>query len=98
MNKSNDGEDFEDIHFYKSSTFKKLKVLDLLNKKMDRSTKIAELTISLNTHFPKLEGDKVTFIGSTFMNLGDKTPYKNHCVVLNSFVNTMFKNNCSLTL
>jgi DNA polymerase elongation subunit (family B) len=84
MNKSNDGEDFEDIHFYKSNILKKLKVLDLLNKKMDRSTKIAELTISLNTHFPKLEGDKVTFIGSTFMNLGDKPPYKNHCVVLNS--------------
>lgn len=58
--------------------------MDLLNKKMDRSIKITELTISLNTYFPSLEGDKVTFIGSTFMRLGEKSPYKNHCIVLNS--------------
>ena len=28
-------------------------------------------------HFPKLEGDKVTFIGSTFMKYGETNPYKN---------------------
>jgi DNA polymerase elongation subunit (family B) len=33
--------------------------------------------------FPSLEGDKVTYIGSTFMKYGDKEPYKNHCIVLN---------------
>jgi DNA polymerase elongation subunit (family B) len=34
--------------------------------------------------FPKLEGDKVTFIGSTFMRYGETEPYLNHCLVLNT--------------
>ena len=88
MNKSSDPDiDDDDTYVktsYKSSSLKQIKVLDLLNKIMDRSIKITELTISLNTYFPPLEGDKVTFIGSTFMRLGEKTPYKNHCIVLNS--------------
>ena len=87
MNKSNDPDVDDDSYIktsYNSSSLKKIKVLDLLNKKMDRSIKITELTISLNTYFPSLEGDKVTFIGSTFMRLGEKSPYKNHCIVLNS--------------
>jgi DNA polymerase elongation subunit (family B) len=87
MNKSTDPDIDDDTYIkssYNSSSLKKIKVLDLLNKKMDRSIKITELTISLNTYFPSLEGDKVTFIGSTFMRLGEKSPYKNHCIVLNS--------------
>jgi len=32
--------------------------------------------------FPHLEGDKVTFIGSTFLRYGEKEPYLNHCLVL----------------
>jgi len=60
-------------------------VIDLLtDKKLDRSSKITELNISLNSFFPRLEGDKVTFIGSTFLLSGEKEPYLNHCVVLNS--------------
>jgi DNA polymerase elongation subunit (family B) len=35
-------------------------------------------------HFPKLEGDKVTFIGTTFMKYGDPEPYMNHCIALNT--------------
>ena len=34
--------------------------------------------------FPALEGDKVTFIGSTFMRYGEPEPYFNHCLVLGS--------------
>jgi DNA polymerase elongation subunit (family B) len=34
--------------------------------------------------FPPLEGDKVTFIGSTFMRYGEQEPYMNHCLVLGS--------------
>jgi len=34
--------------------------------------------------FPPLEGDKVTFIGSTFMHYGEPEPYFNHCLVLGS--------------
>ena len=32
---------------------------------------------------PELEGDKVTFIGSTFINFGEKEPYLNHIIALN---------------
>jgi DNA polymerase elongation subunit (family B) len=53
-------------------------------KSKNRENLIQELTISLNKIFPKLEGDKITFIGSTFLKYGEKEPYLNHCVVLNS--------------
>jgi DNA polymerase elongation subunit (family B) len=56
----------------------------LMDKKYEREGKLNELNISLNAVFPKLEGDKVTFIGSTFMNYGNKDPHLNHCIVLNT--------------
>ena len=33
-------------------------------------------------YLPYLEGDKVTFIGSTFINFGEKEPYLNHIIAL----------------
>jgi DNA polymerase elongation subunit (family B) len=64
---------------------KKATIVDILcDKKFEREGKLNELNISLNAHFPKLEGDKVTFIGSTFMNFGEKEPFMNHCIVLNT--------------
>lgn len=48
-----------------------------------KDSKTLELTRMLNSVFPPLEGDKVTFIGSTFVKYGDAKPYLNHCVVLN---------------
>ena len=63
-------------------------VIDMLcDKKIDRNTKSLELNISLNTYFPRLKGDEVTFIGSTFLRLGDKDPYLNHCGVVNTCAN-----------
>ena len=60
-------------------------IVDIMcDKKFEREGKITELIRSLRNHFPALEGDKVTFIGSTFMRNGDKEPYLNHCIVLNS--------------
>ena len=60
-------------------------IVDIMcDKKFEREGKISELIRSLRNNFPALEGDKVTFIGSTFMNYGDKDPYLNHCIVLNS--------------
>jgi len=60
-------------------------IVDIIcDKKFEREGKINELISSLRNHFPALEGDKVTFIGSTFMNYGEKDPYLNHCIVLNS--------------
>jgi DNA polymerase elongation subunit (family B) len=36
----------------------------------------------LNEYFPKLEGDKVTFIGSTIISYGQEDISLNHCIVL----------------
>lgn len=63
----------------------KYTILDILfDKTLTRETKINETSNSLNALFPKLEGDKVTFIGSTFMTYGEKEPNMNHCIVLDS--------------
>ena len=58
-------------------------ILDVLtHPEYDRDEKI-QITNELFTRiFPRLEGDKVTFIGSTFMKYGDPQPYLNHCLVL----------------
>ena len=71
--------------FVKEYADKQATIVDiLLDKKYEREGKLNELNLSLNSIFPKLEGDKVTFIGSTFMNYGNKDPYFNHCIVLNT--------------
>ena len=57
---------------------------DLLNGNFTRDEKILQLDKMLSDDFPELEGDKVTFIGSTFLKYGQKEPYLNHCIVLNS--------------
>jgi DNA polymerase elongation subunit (family B) len=83
-NNENTGNKFYN-KFVKEYSDKKATIIDvLLDKKYEREGKLNELNISLNSVFPKLEGDKVTFIGSTFMNYGNKDPHLNHCVVLNS--------------
>ena len=56
----------------------------LLDNQFNREGKINELIRSLRNNFPALEGDKVTFIGSTLMRYGEQDPYLNHCIVLNS--------------
>jgi DNA polymerase elongation subunit (family B) len=73
------------VKYVKEYSDKKATIIDvLLDKKYEREGKLNELNISLNSVFPKLEGDKVTFIGSTFMNYGNKDPHFNHCIVLNT--------------
>lgn len=52
---------------------------DSNNEKMNE-----KLVASFGKHLPAVEGDKVTFVGSTFMRYGESEPYLNHCVVLNS--------------
>ena len=74
-------------------TDKELTIVDIMiDKKFQRELKINELIRSLRNNFPALEGDKVTFIGSTFMKYGDIDPYLNHCIVLNSCNNIMSSN------
>jgi len=64
-------------------------IIDILtNKMLSRDTKLDILNDSLTRQdtspFPTLEGDKVTFIGSTCLKYGEKEPYFNHCIVLGS--------------
>ncbi len=80
-----DEEDGSEHKYIKSYTDKKATIVDIIcDKKFEREGKLNELNISLNAKFPKLEGDKCTFIGSTFMNYGNSEPHFNHCIVLNS--------------
>ena len=78
-------EDNEYKTHVKSYTDKKATIIDILcDKKFEREGKLNELNDSLRKVFPKLEGDKCTFIGSTFMNFGENEPNFNHCIVLNT--------------
>jgi len=75
----------------KKSETKKYKISDILcDKSLTREEKLNQINVSLSDRnsrknpFPELEGDKVTFIGSTFLRAGEKDPYLNHCIVLNT--------------
>jgi DNA polymerase elongation subunit (family B) len=85
MGADEEEDDHYDNKFIKVYTDKKATIVDILcDKKFEREGKLNELNISLNSKFPKLEGDKCTFIGSTFMHYGSVDPYFNHCIVLNT--------------
>ena len=56
-------------------------IIDLLtDDEVPRDTKRMELNRTLTSIFPALQGDNVTFIGSTFMRYGESKPYLNHCI------------------
>lgn len=56
-------------------------VLNILADRSKRATKLRDLVMTLDAVFPRLEGDRITFIGTTFMRNGEVTPYLNHCIV-----------------
>ena len=90
MNEEEDdaGYGYHSYYSKKEKVDKKDTVIEILtNKKYARETKLTELNISLNSSFPKLQGDRVTFIGSTFLKYGDQEPYLNHCAVVNTCAN-----------
>ena len=81
-------EDDEDDNIYQFSTknvHEGTHIIELLlNDVYNREEKINELNKILNNSgLPKVKGDEVTFIGSTFIKNGESKPYLNHCVVLN---------------
>jgi DNA polymerase elongation subunit (family B) len=55
----------------------------LLKADVSREEKISKTNALMVKHFPKVEGDKVTFIGSTFLTYGSKEIF-NHCLVLDT--------------
>ena len=57
---------------------------DLLASGAARETKLANLLLLFDMYLPAVEGDKVTFIGSTLQEYGDAAPYFNHCIALGS--------------
>ena len=59
-------------------------LLHLLSSKAPKDEKILRLTEALDRVFPQVEGDKVTFIGSTFTKYGEDTSYLNHCIALDT--------------
>jgi len=60
-------------------------IVDVLNNnKVKREDKLLEITALFDLHLPALEGDKVTFIGSTFVKYGEEEPYLNHCIALDT--------------
>ena len=67
---------------HKPKAYKKRGTIsDLLtDAEATRDTKIVELNRTLTSVFPTLQGDNVTFIGSTFVRYGEDKPYLNHCI------------------
>ena len=94
----NDQDNSADSSYYskfgkKSASNQKVKdantdmtIVELINSGLlKREEKVDNLTIAFKgANFPDLEGDKVTFIGSTFLKYGEEKPYLNNCVVLNT--------------
>ena len=73
----------------KSKIDMKTNIIDLINSVgIKREEKVDKLTDAFTgSGFPSLEGDKVTFIGSTFLNYGEQKPYLNNCLALNTCAN-----------
>tara|TARA_Y100000389_G_scaffold80806_1_gene77418 strand:+ start:243 stop:4190 length:3948 start_codon:yes stop_codon:yes gene_type:complete len=65
-------------------------IIYFLNHKVDVSDKVYILNKVLSPNhdklymMPELEGDKCTFIGSSFTKMGEKEPYLNNMIVLNT--------------
>ena len=68
-----------------ANTKNKFTVAELINSQStSRELKINHLTEIFGSYLPAVEGDKVTFIGSTFLTYGEKKPNYNHCIVLDT--------------
>ena len=89
-NDSDDDEEPSESNPYKKYTKdavveRNVTVVDMLiSSNYIRDEKIQFTNDMMTRLFPELEGDKTTFIGSTFIRYGEKEPYLNHCVVLGS--------------
>ena len=69
----------------KKYTKKEATIMDLLrDDNCERETKILELTKTMGLYFPEIEGDRVTFIGSSLRRDGEEKPYLKHCIVVNT--------------
>jgi DNA polymerase elongation subunit (family B) len=58
-------------------------LISFLASSTDMAVKVVYFMDLLGRHFPPLEGDQVTFIGSTFVSYGEETPSLQHCICVN---------------
>ena len=82
-----DADDDEEIHNISQSwglyVRKKDTMLDYLNDaKFDAGQKLEIIDEAVKIILPALEGDTVTFIGTTFMRVGEAEPFLNHMIVV----------------
>ncbi len=87
MNNDADEEDGDVDHDRKRSNVDiNTNIFDLINNTtIKREEKVDKLTDAFKgAGFPNLEGDKVTFIGSTFLKYGEEKPYLNNCLALDT--------------
>jgi DNA polymerase elongation subunit (family B) len=92
-NDDSDGSDGEDDNIAPSWKKKKtnanasdkMTIIEvMLDQTRERDEKIQIMNDLMTSIFPVLQGDKTTFIGSTFIRYGEPEPYLNHCLVLGS--------------
>ena len=67
---------------YNNNKGTRYKFIDCLLDNIDVAKKVEILDGALSKIMPELEGDKVTFIGSTFIKMGESNPYLNHGICL----------------
>ena len=93
-NNDNDSDDNDSINLQRGeedtmiSLFNETKnnngIISVMLSNIKRDEKLFALIKSLSMCFPELEGDKVTFIGSTFIKYGEEIPYLNNCIALDT--------------
>jgi len=54
----------------------------LIKTEHTREQKIQTINIAITGLFPALQGDQITFIGTTFLRYGQPEPYRSHCLVV----------------
>ena len=78
----------KDMMYCLNTKFDAGKKLDILDKALspdkywDDNEQTEKSNKKIKSYLPKLEGDKCTFIGSTFLKLGEQEPYYNNMIVL----------------
>ena len=76
------------VKLKKKKKVNKVNIISIIESKdFTNQIKIGYLMDALDNCFPEIEGDYVTFIGSTFINYGEEVSHMNHCICLNETTN-----------
>ena len=73
----------DNVNKKKSTIIKDMCICEyMLSNSIEKSEKSSMLLAIFKKYLPRVKGDKVTFIGSTFRRYGEDKPYLNHIIVL----------------